>query len=65
MIDGDLVLTEAVPICYYIIKKSKKFDLIGRNLKDCATLNMYTWSIDNLGLAMSKLCWMPGSFEKI
>ena len=56
----NVVISEAVPVCNYIIRKSQNKDLLGKTLKDFSIINMYCWSIDNLGLALVKLCWMPG-----
>jgi hypothetical protein len=38
---------------------------LGQTIRDEAILNMYTWSIDNMGVSLVALCWMTGSTEEI
>lgn len=65
LIDGSVRLTETVPICNYIILKYGQPQMLGRCLRDEAILNMYTWSIDNMGVSLVSLCWMQGSEQEI
>lgn len=63
LIDGSLRLTETVPICNYIANKYGSSEMLGKCMRDEAILNMYTWSIDNMGVSLVSLCWMQGTAE--
>jgi glutathione S-transferase len=43
--EGNFVCTDSVPMCTYIINRFGCPELLGRNLKDRAIIEMYFWTI--------------------
>lgn len=63
LIDGDVRITETVPICYYILNKYGMPAMLGKSLQEAAILDMYCWSIDTIGIGLAALCWAQGTCE--
>lgn len=56
MKDDDFILTESFPICEYVIEKSERMDLLGKNISDQGIIQMYLWTIDTMGSIISINC---------
>jgi len=54
--EGDFVVTDSVPICNYIINRFGNKDLLGKNLRDRATVDMYIWTIPYMDNVISINC---------
>lgn len=65
LIDGEITLTETVPICYYIINKYGPSGMLGANLQQTAVLDMYCWSIDSIGIGLAVLLWAQGTKKEL
>jgi glutathione S-transferase len=65
LIDGDVKITETVPICYYIINKYASPIMLGASLQQTAILDMYCWSIDSVGIGLAVLLWAQGTNKEL
>lgn len=65
LIDGDLCLTETVPICYYLVNKYGPMSMLGSTLQHTAILDMYCWSIDTMGVGLAALLWAQGTKKEL
>ena len=54
--DGDFIVTDAFPICEYIIEKMGAMELLGKTVEDQAIVQMYLWTIDTMGSIISINC---------
>lgn len=72
IIDGDFKLTESKAINHYIIKKSGKTDLLGKNLKDEAQVECLLGVLQDIRTPVGPLFWdkdwegkIKGVIEKV
>jgi glutathione S-transferase len=65
LIDGEVKITETVPICCYIINKYGLPTMLGSSLQQTAILDMYCWSIDSMGIGLSVLLWAQGTNKEL
>jgi glutathione S-transferase len=57
LIDGNLKLTESAAICRYIIKKSEKKELLGKDMEDEAIVDNIIGVIDDISTPTAQLCF--------
>jgi glutathione S-transferase len=65
LIDGDFKITESRAICHYIIKKSGKTDLLGKNIQDEAKVESVIGVVTDLRHALAPLVFDPEWKSKI
>lgn len=46
LIDDGLVITQAFPMCEYVIKKSGHVSLLGKNIGDALIVDSFIWGKD-------------------
>lgn len=46
LIDGQTVVTQIFPMCEYVIKKSGRMELLGRNIDDAYIVDSFLWGKD-------------------
>lgn len=44
--EGSFRITGSIPMCLYIIDRFSSGELLGKDLKDQAIIDMYLWTID-------------------
>ena len=44
--DGDLVVTQAYPMCEYILTKAGRMELLGKTIEDQLIVDKFTWNKD-------------------
>ena len=59
LIDGDFKLTESSAVTNYIIRKSEKLELLGKNMKDQAVVENVSGVLQEAGNHMVPLFWNP------
>ena len=61
--EGRFVVTDSVPICTYIINRFGPGELLGRNLRDRAIIQMYMWTIPYMENVISINCQQKSEEE--
>ena len=46
LIDGQTVVTQIFPMCEYVIKKSGRMELLGRDIDDAYIVDSFLWGKD-------------------
>lgn len=54
--EGKFVVTGSIPMCLYVIDRFGKEELLGRDLKDQAIVDMYLWTIDSMSGIINLNC---------
>lgn len=50
------MVTGSIPMCLYVIDRFCKEELLGKNLKDQAIVDMYLWTIDSMSGIINLNC---------
>jgi hypothetical protein len=54
--EGNFRVAGSIPMCFYIIDRFSNGELLGKNLKDQALVDMYLWTIDTMGSIIKMNC---------
>lgn len=54
--EGNFIVTGSIPMCLYVIDRFSKEELLGKNLKDQAIVDMYLWTIDSMSGIINLNC---------
>ena len=54
--EGNFMVTGSIPMCLYVIDRFCKEELLGKNLKDQAIVDMYLWTIDSMSGIINLNC---------
>lgn len=63
--EGNFRITGSVPMCLYIIDRFSNGELLGKDLKDQALVDMYLWTIDSMNGIININCQKGKSEEEI
>lgn len=63
--EGPFRVTGSVPMCLYIIDRFSTGELLGRDLKDQALVDMYLWTIESMNSIINFNCQKGKSEEEI
>lgn len=54
--EGDFMVTGSIPMCLYVVDRFAGGDLLGRDLKDQAIVDMYLWTVDSMSGIINLNC---------